>query len=130
MDWGAIVTQQEQQRRPNTARIYDYWLGGEHHFPEDAEHGERIKQVLPDIAEISLANRAYLRRAVRVLAEAGIDQFLDLGSGLPSQGNVHETARLVNSHARTVYVDIDVRHEALLYRVGVKGPCLRPVAAG
>jgi SAM-dependent methyltransferase len=101
-----IVTTQPQ-RRPNTARIYDYWLGGTHHFPEDAEHGERMKQVLPDIAEISLANRAYLRRAVRVLAEAGIDQFLDLGSGLPSEGNVHETARLVNPHARTVYVDID-----------------------
>jgi hypothetical protein len=95
------------QRQPNTARIYDYWLGGTHHFPEDSELGERVKQVLPDIEQTIRANRAFLRRAVRVLAEAGIEQFLDLGSGLPSQGNVHETAREVNPDARTVYVDID-----------------------
>ena len=95
------------QRQPNTARIYDYWLGGTHNFEEDRELGERMKQVLPDIEHISRANRAYLRRAVRAVAEAGIDQFLDLGSGLPSEGNVHETAREVNPAARTVYVDID-----------------------
>jgi len=95
------------QRQPNTARVYDYWLGGTHHFPEDRELGERMKQVVPDIEQVARANRAFLRRAVRVMARAGIDQFLDLGSGLPSEGNVHETAREVNPAARTVYVDID-----------------------
>jgi hypothetical protein len=95
------------QHQPNTARIYDYWLGGTHHFPEDRELGERMKQVVPDIEQVARANRAFLRRAVRVMARAGIDQFLDLGSGLPSEGNVHETAREVNPAARTVYVDID-----------------------
>ena len=96
-----------EQRQPNTARIYDYWLGGTHHFPEDRELGERVKQVLPDIEHITRANRAFLRRAVRAIAQEGIDQFLDLGSGLPTQGNVHETAREVTPSARTVYVDID-----------------------
>jgi len=95
------------QRQPNTARVYDYWLGGTHNFPEDRELGERMKQVLPDVEQIARANRAFLRRGVRAVAEAGIDQFLDLGSGLPSAGNVHETAREVNPAARTVYVDID-----------------------
>lgn len=95
------------QRQPNTARIYDFWLGGTHNFPEDRELGERIKQVLPDVEQSVRANRAFLRRAVRTVVQAGIDQFLDLGSGLPSEGSVHETAREVNPAARTVYVDID-----------------------
>lgn len=95
------------QRQPNTARIYDFWLGGTHHFPEDRELGERIMQVWPQVEHSVRVNRAFLRRAVRAVAEAGVDQFLDLGSGLPSVGNVHETAREVNPAARTVYVDID-----------------------
>lgn len=95
------------QRQPNTARIYDYWLGGTHHFPEDRELGERIMQVFPNVEQSVRVNRAFLRRAVKTVAQAGVDQFLDLGSGLPSVGNVHETAREVNPAARTVYVDID-----------------------
>lgn len=99
--------QEQQQRRPNTARVYDYWLGGANNFAEDREHGERMKQVLPDIVEISRVNRGFLQRAVTELAGLGVDQFLDLGSGLPSAGNVHEIVRKTVPAARVVYVDID-----------------------
>lgn len=98
---------QEKERQPNTARVYDYWLGGANNFVEDREHGERMKQVLPDIVEISRANRGFLQRAVTELAALGIDQFLDLGSGLPSAGNVHEIVRKLIPAAKVVYVDID-----------------------
>jgi len=95
------------ERQPSTARVYDYWLGGTHHFPEDRVHAEKLMTIYPEIRETTRANRAFLRRAVRTLAEQGIDQFLDLGSGLPTVGNVHEVAREVNPLARTVYVDVD-----------------------
>lgn len=95
------------QRQPVTARVYDYWLGGTHNFPEDQAHAKRLLEVFPEIEPICKANRAFLRRAVRVAAQAGIEQFLDLGSGLPTEGNVHEIARAVNPTARVVYVDID-----------------------
>ena len=95
------------QRQPVTARVYDCWLGGTNNFPEDRAHAERMMTFFPDIREISLANRAFLGRAVRALAEQGVDQFLDLGSGLPNEGNVHEVAREVIPDARIVYVDVD-----------------------
>ena len=87
--------------------MYDYFLGGCHNFAADRELAERYMQVLPEMPEIARANRKYLVRAVRALASAGIDQFLDLGSGLPTQGCTHETARRVNLDARVVYVDVD-----------------------
>jgi len=94
--------------RPSPARIYDYFLGGSHNFAADRQLAEEYMRVLPDMPVISRANRAFLRRAVSVLvAEAGIDQFLDLGSGLPSRGNVHEAAQAVDPNARVVYVDSD-----------------------
>ena len=88
--------------------MYDYFLGGSHNFAADRALAEEYMRVLPDMPAISRANRHFLGRAVRFLAqEAGIDQFLDLGSGLPTQGNVHETARRINPRARVVYVDVD-----------------------
>jgi O-methyltransferase involved in polyketide biosynthesis len=93
--------------RPSPARMYDYFLGGSHNFAVDRELAERYMQVLPDMPEIARANRKYLVRAVRTLAAAGIDQFLDLGSGLPTQGCTHETARRIVPQARVVYVDVD-----------------------
>jgi hypothetical protein len=93
--------------RPSPARIYDYFLGGSHNFAADRELAEQYMKVLPDMPMISRANRAFLRRAVRTLAEAGIDQFLDLGSGLPSAGNVHEVAQAVDPKARVLYADFD-----------------------
>lgn len=89
------------------ARLYDYFLGGKDHFPADREAAERILRVAPEIRAAARANRAFLGRAVRRLAEAGVTQFLDLGTGLPAWNNVHEVAAKVTPHARVVYVDRD-----------------------
>jgi S-adenosyl methyltransferase len=92
----------------NSARIYDYLLGGKDNFPADREVAEQVLAVVPVSRMVTRQNRTYLRRVVRYLAaEAGIRQFLDLGSGLPTQGNVHELAQAVAPDARVVYVDND-----------------------
>ncbi|HEX6470741.1 MAG TPA: SAM-dependent methyltransferase [Streptosporangiaceae bacterium] len=94
--------------KPSIARVYDYLLGGKDNFAVDREVGEMSLRIMPDGREGPRSNRAFLRRAVRYLAaDAGIRQFLDLGSGLPSQGNVHEVAQAVDKKARVVYVDYD-----------------------
>ncbi|MFB9235844.1 SAM-dependent methyltransferase [Plantactinospora siamensis] len=94
--------------RPSIARVYDYYLGGKDNFAVDREAAEMALRVTPDGAEAGRACRAFLRRSVRYLAaEAGVRQFLDLGSGLPTQGNVHEVAQRVDPAARVVYVDND-----------------------
>jgi hypothetical protein len=87
--------------------MYDYFLGGKDNFAVDREAAERVKQAIPNTYEIVWENRFFLQRAVRHLAEAGIDQYIDLGTGLPTQGNVHEIARQVIPDARVVYVDND-----------------------
>jgi hypothetical protein len=92
---------------PSAARMYDYYLDGSHNFAADRVLAEEYIKVLPEIRNISRANRLYLRRAVRTLADAGIDQFLDLGSGMPTVGNVHEVAGAINPDAKVVYVDAD-----------------------
>ena len=93
---------------PNVARIYDYLLGGKDNFPADRETAERLIAAIPDVAAIARDNRSFLGRVVRYLtAQAGIRQFLDLGSGLPSQANVHELAQGVVPDVRVVYVDHD-----------------------
>jgi hypothetical protein len=93
---------------PSIARTYDYLLGGKDHFPADREVGEIFIQRFPGAVDIALDNRACLIRAVRYIAkELGIDQFLDLGSGLPTADNVHEVAQRANPAARVGYVDID-----------------------
>jgi hypothetical protein len=94
-------------QRANTARVYDYWLGGSHNFLADQDAGRAIAAVEPSMRAIARANRAFLGRAVRFLAAAGIRQFLDLGSGIPTQGNVHEIAQQADPAARVAYVDID-----------------------
>ena len=73
----------------NTARYYDYLLGGYHNFAVDRKVGDMVIQVCPDVRMGALANRAFLRRAIKFLCQQGIDQFLDLGSGIPTSGNVH-----------------------------------------
>ncbi len=93
--------------RPTPARMYDHFLGGKDNFAVDREAAERVKQAIPNTYEIVWENRFFLQRAVRYLAEAGIDQYLDLGTGLPTQGNVHEIAREIIPDARVVYVDND-----------------------
>ena len=95
-------------RTPNVARIYDYLLGGKDNFAADREAARRLIEAIPDVAEIARDNRSFLGRVVRYLAtEGGIRQFLDLGSGLPTQANVHELAQGVAPQARVVYVDND-----------------------
>ncbi|MEP7024265.1 MAG: SAM-dependent methyltransferase [Actinomycetota bacterium] len=93
--------------RANIARVYDYLLGGSHNFLADQDVGRMITAVEPNARAIGQANRAFLGRAVRFLADAGIRQFLDIGSGIPTQGNVHEVAEQAAPGARVVYVDID-----------------------
>lgn len=93
--------------KPSPARIYDFWLGGSQNFAVDRQVGQRAIDALPGLQAGVRANRAFLGRVVRHLAERGIAQFLDLGSGVPTIGNVHEAARYVDPAARIVYVDID-----------------------
>jgi O-methyltransferase involved in polyketide biosynthesis len=93
---------------PHSARIYNFWLGGKDHYPVDRAMGEQIAKVLPEIVEISRAQRAFLVRAVTYLArEAGMRQFLDIGTGLPTANNTHEVAQRVAPESRIVYVDND-----------------------
>jgi hypothetical protein len=90
------------------ARVYNYWLGGKDSFSADREVGEKILQANPDLVVTARANRAFLGRAVRFLAaEAGIRQFLDIGTGIPSANNTHEVAQGVAPESRVVYVDND-----------------------
>ncbi|MFC7344992.1 SAM-dependent methyltransferase [Saccharopolyspora griseoalba] len=90
---------------PNPARIYDYGLGGSRNFAGDREAFHKLLEVDPDARTVVRSNRAFLRRAVRSCLERGIGQFLDLGSGVPTVGNVHEAAREMNPGAHVVYVD-------------------------
>lgn len=87
--------------------MYDYYLGGSHNFEVDREAARKAMEFLPGLPRIMQANRAFLRRAVRFAAEQGIDQFLDIGSGIPTFGNVHEIAQTARPGARVVYVDHD-----------------------
>ncbi|MFJ4466474.1 SAM-dependent methyltransferase [Streptomyces sp. NPDC089424] len=92
---------------PSVARIYDYYLGGSHNFEVDREAARRAMEFLPGLPKIMQANRAFMRRAVRHAAAEGITQFLDIGSGIPTYGNVHEVAQEASPGARVVYVDHD-----------------------
>ena len=93
--------------KPSAARIYDCFLGGNHNFAADRAVAARAIELVPELPKIMQANRAFLRRAVRVAASRGIRQFLDLGSGIPTEGNVHEVARAVDAQARVAYVDLE-----------------------
>ena len=93
--------------RPSAARMYDYYLGGFHNFELDRQVAEQAIALWPDLPLIMRANRGFLRRAVTYLVGQGIDQFLDIGSGIPTVGNVHEVAHRGDPEAHVVYVDID-----------------------
>jgi S-adenosyl methyltransferase len=92
---------------PNAARMYDLWLGGSHNFEADHRFAQKVMQVCPLLPELARHNRSFLWRVVMFCADQGIAQFLDLGSGIPTVGNVHEIAHSVIPDARVVYVDID-----------------------
>jgi S-adenosyl methyltransferase len=90
------------------ARVYDYWLGGKDNFPADRALAELMIQAVPNMRAMAAANRAFLGRAVRYLAgEAGVRQFLDIGTGIPTSPNVHEVAQAIAPETRVVYVDND-----------------------
>lgn len=112
-------------QKPNVARIYDYWLGGYHNFPADRAAADHLDKLVPDTALRVKANREFLQRVVRTLAEQGIDQFLDLGSGLPSVGNIHQAVSEAQPQACVLYVDNDpiaVMHAQNLLRAERAGP--------
>lgn len=93
---------------PNIARVYNFMLGGKDNFAADRQVAEMALQIAPDAPKTARANRLFLKRVVDYLAtQAGIRQFLDIGSGLPSYGNVHEVAQEVGAEIRVVYVDND-----------------------
>ncbi|WP_307800968.1 SAM-dependent methyltransferase, partial [Microbispora triticiradicis] len=92
---------------PNEARVYDYWLGGKNNFAADRRAAEMALQIAPELPMMCREGRKFMRRTVRFLAEAGIRQFVDIGCGLPTQGNVHEIAQRYAPDARVVYVDYD-----------------------
>ena len=112
---------------PHIARVYDYWLGGKDNFAADRELGERTLQAYPNLVFSVRANRAFLARAVRFLAaEAGIRQFLDIGTGIPSANNTHEVAQATAPDCRVVYVDNDpivLAHAQALLTSTPEGAC-------
>jgi hypothetical protein len=103
--------------RASAARMYDFYLGGSHHLVVDREKAEEVLAVLPQARTFAIQNRAFLRRAVTYCVAHGTQQFLDLGAGLPTVGNVHEIAQALVPDARVVYVDNDpvaIAHGELL----------------
>jgi O-methyltransferase involved in polyketide biosynthesis len=112
---------------PHIARVYDYWLGGKDNFAADRELGEQTLQAYPNLVFSVRANRAFLARAVRFLAEqAGIRQFLDIGTGIPTANNTHEVAQRIAPDSRIVYVDNDpivLSHAQALLKSNPKGEC-------
>ena len=104
---------------PSPARMYDALLGGSHNFEVDRQAASMAIELVPDLPRLALSNRAFLRRAVRFLIDSGIRQFLDIGSGIPTVGNVHEVAQAIDPECRVLYVDIDrvaVEHAQAILR--------------
>lgn len=102
---------------PSSARIYDYLLGGAHNFAADREIADRFETALPGSRDIARLNRAFLRRAVLFMIASGIRQFLDIGSGIPTVGNVHDIAQQADPDSKVVYVDnepVAVSHSVLI----------------
>jgi O-methyltransferase involved in polyketide biosynthesis len=112
---------------PHIARVYDYWLGGKDNFAADRELGERTLQAYPNLVFSVRANRAFLARTVRFLAaEAGVRQFLDIGTGIPTASNTHEVAQRIAPESRIVYVDNDpivLSHARALLTSKPEGAC-------
>ncbi|MFC7217647.1 SAM-dependent methyltransferase [Streptomyces polyrhachis] len=111
---------------PHAARIWNYWMGGQDNYPADREAGDAVAEVYPDIVTMAVQSRRFLVRVVRHLAgEAGIRQFLDIGTGLPTMQNTHEVAQGIAPDSRVVYVDNDplvlAHAEALLRAVTPEG---------
>ena len=103
-----VVPEGVDPTRPSPARLYDYYLGGTHNYEADRQAAEQIRQGMPELADAAWANRGFHgRAAVWMAASQGIGQFIDVGSGLPTQNNTHQAVRRVAPGARVVYVDVD-----------------------
>lgn len=107
MDRPAWAPEGVDMQQASPARMYDALLGGSHNFEIDRKAAEMGKQLVPDLPRLALSNRAFLRRAVRFLVESGVEQILDIGSGIPTAGNVHEVVQALGADCRVLYVDID-----------------------
>ncbi|MFD6327072.1 SAM-dependent methyltransferase [Streptomyces sp. NPDC058442] len=116
-----------QTDRPHSARVWNYLLGGKDNYPVDSEAGEVILKTFPEFAAVARLQRRFLARAVRFLAgEAGVRQFLDIGSGLPTADNTHELAQRIAPESRIVYVDNDplvLVHAHALLTSSTEGAC-------
>ena len=114
---------------PHSARVWNYWLGGTDNYPADQLVGDQVMAMFPDIIRLARADRAFLGRAVRYLvAGAGIRQFLDIGTGLPTAGNTHQVAQAIAPDSRVVYVDNDplvLVHARSLLASAPEGACGR-----
>jgi hypothetical protein len=111
-------------RKAYPARRYDYWLGGKDNFAADRRSADEVEEVFPTIRLSTIENRRFLQRAVGFLVEAGIRQFLDIGSGMPTDTNTHEVAQAIAPQSRVVYVDNDpivVCHARALLRSSPEG---------
>ncbi|MET8047748.1 SAM-dependent methyltransferase [Streptosporangium sp. NPDC005286] len=104
-DWQPVELDAD---RPHSARIWNYWLGGKDNYPADRDAGDMVEGLIPGIVDSARADRAFLGRCVRhLVADAGIRQFLDIGTGLPTADNTHEVAQRIAPESRVVYVDND-----------------------
>ncbi len=111
----------------HSARVWNYWLGGKDNYPVDRQASDRVAEMYPDIVQLARAARGFLTRAVRFLAaEAGIGQFLDIGTGLPTASNTHQVAQAIAPRSRVVYVDNDplvLAHARALLTSSPEGAC-------
>ena len=103
----AIDEHEFDTKKAHSARMYDYYLGGKDNYPADREAASKVMETFPEVGQAARANREFMLRAVTAAAEAGIDQFLDIGTGIPTTPNLHHAAQAVNRAARVVYADND-----------------------
>ncbi|NUR04858.1 MAG: SAM-dependent methyltransferase [Streptomyces sp.] len=121
---GSDAAPQIDTSRPHPARVYDWWLGGKDNYPVDEELARKILAVDDSAVRGARANRRFMHRAVRTVAEAGIRQFLDIGTGIPTEPNLHQVAQSVAPESRVVYADNDpivLRHAQALLRGSEEG---------
>jgi len=102
-----FTAEQIDTSRPHPARMYDYYLGGRDNYEVDREAAQRVIDLFPDIVPMALGNRRFMHRAVRFLAESGIRQIIDIGTGIPTSPNTHQVAQSVSPDVRVAYVDND-----------------------
>ncbi|MEV5989125.1 SAM-dependent methyltransferase [Streptomyces sp. NPDC052051] len=110
--------------KPHSARMYDWFLGGKDSYPVDWEAAEQVKEFFPQVEELARANRNFMHRASRTLAQMGIRQFLDIGTGIPTEPNLHQVVQEVAPDSKVVYVDNDpivLRHAQALLKSSPEG---------